>query len=98
VQASRSILDSVPGHNDDASRAIWINPQYRLIFRQSGVNVGIGKYLTEKVYLELGRTPNPSQPWKGNLEIELTPSINLESSTGGRKGIEGAKLKWKRDD
>jgi len=64
---------------------------------QSGVNVGIGKYLNEKVYLELERTPNPSQPWKGNLEIELTPSINLESSTGGQTGIEGANLKWKRD-
>jgi translocation and assembly module TamB len=64
---------------------------------QSGINVGIGKYLNEKVYLELERTPNPSQPWKGNLEIELTPSINLESSTGGRTGIEGAKLKWIRD-
>ena len=63
----------------------------------SGVNVGIGKYLNEKVYLELERTPNPSQPWKGNLEIELTPNINLESSTGGQTGIEGAELKWKRD-
>lgn len=64
---------------------------------QNGVNVGIGKYLNERVYLELERTPNPSQPWKGNLEIELTPSINLESSTGGQTGIEGAELKWKRD-
>ncbi|MDX2464760.1 MAG: translocation/assembly module TamB domain-containing protein [Porticoccus sp.] len=63
----------------------------------NGVNVGIGKYLNEKVYLELERTPNPSQPWKGNLEIELTPNVNLESSTGGATGIEGAQIKWKRD-
>jgi translocation and assembly module TamB len=63
----------------------------------SGVNIGIGKYINEKVYLELERTPNPSQPWKGNLEIELTPSINLESSTGGQTGIEGAEITWKRD-
>ena len=64
---------------------------------KDGVNVGIGKYLNERVYLELERTPNPSQPWRGSLEIELTPSINLESSTGGNTGIEGATLKWKRD-
>ena len=63
----------------------------------NGVNVGVGKYLNEKVYFELERTPNPSQPWKGNLEIELTPNVNLESSTGGASGIEGAQIKWKRD-
>lgn len=63
----------------------------------SGVNIGVGKYLNERVYLELERTPNPSQPWRGNLEIELTPNINLESSTGGNTGIEGAELKWKKD-
>lgn len=64
---------------------------------ENGVNVGIGKYLNEKVYLEVERTPNPSQPWKGNLEIELTPNVSLESSTGGKSGIDGAEIKWKRD-
>lgn len=63
----------------------------------SGLNVGVGKYLNEKVYLELQRTSNPSQPWKGQLEIELTPNLNLESSTGGKSGIEGAQLKWKHN-
>lgn len=64
---------------------------------ESGINFGVGKYLNERVYLELERTPNPSQPWKGNIEIELAPNLNLESSTGGRTGIEGAELKWKKD-
>lgn len=64
---------------------------------ESGLNVGIGKYLNDKVYLELERTPNPSQPWKGNLQIELSPRIQLESSTGGQTGIEGAELRWKKD-
>lgn len=62
-----------------------------------GVNIGVGKYLNENVYLELERTPNPSQPWKGRIEIELAPNINLESSTGGQSGIEGVELKWKKD-
>lgn len=62
-----------------------------------GVNIGVGKYINEKVYLELERTPNPAQPWKGSIEIELTPNINLESSTGGQTGIEGVELKWKKD-
>lgn len=63
----------------------------------TGINVGVGKYLNEKVYLEVERTPNPSQPWKGSLEIEVTPNINLESSTGGTTGIEGAEIKWTKD-
>lgn len=63
----------------------------------TGVNVGVGKYLNEKVYLELEHTPHPAQPWKGSLQIEIAPNVNLESSTGGESGIEGVGLKWKRD-
>lgn len=63
----------------------------------SSINIGIGKYINEKVYLELERTPNPSRPWKGSLEIELTPNISLKSSTGGQAGIEGVELKWNHD-
>ncbi|MEH6557930.1 MAG: translocation/assembly module TamB domain-containing protein [Oceanicoccus sp.] len=63
----------------------------------NSVNVGIGKYLNEKVYLELERTPNPSQPWKGNLDIEVTPDIDLRSSTGTQGDIERVELKWKSD-
>lgn len=63
----------------------------------SGLNLGVGKYINEKVYLELQHTPDPTQPWKGNIQIELTPSLSVESSTGGTSGIEGAELKWKRD-
>lgn len=62
-----------------------------------GVNVGIGKYLNEDVYLEVERTPNPSQPWKGNIEVELTPNMTLKSTTGGKTGLEGAEINWKRD-
>ena len=63
----------------------------------SGLNLGVGKYINERVYLELQHTPDPTQPWKGNVQIELSPSLSVESSTGGTSGIEGAELKWKRD-
>ncbi|WNO07818.1 translocation/assembly module TamB domain-containing protein [Teredinibacter sp. KSP-S5-2] len=64
---------------------------------ESGMNVGMGKYLNENVYLEVERTPNPTHPWRGSLEIELTPNISLESSAGGSNGLEGAEIKWKKD-
>ncbi|OZG73828.1 hypothetical protein BTA51_08485 [Hahella sp. CCB-MM4] len=63
----------------------------------NGVAVGIGKYVTEKVYVELERTPEPSQPWKGSIEIELTPKLNLETTTGGKSGFSGVELLWKHD-
>lgn len=62
----------------------------------SGLSVGIGKYINEKVYVELERSPNPAQPWQGNVQIELTPRLRLESGTGEDGGA-GAELLWKKD-
>jgi translocation and assembly module TamB len=63
----------------------------------NGVAVGVGKYITEGVYVELARTPDPSQPWKGSVEVELTPNINLETTSGGSSGFGGVELQWKHD-
>lgn len=63
----------------------------------NGVAVGVGKYITEGVYVELARTPDPSQPWKGSVEVELTPNINLETTSGGSSGFGGVELQWKND-
>lgn len=61
-----------------------------------GVNVGVGKYLNERVYLELERSSNPAQPWQGNLKIDLTDELRLNSSTGS-EGKASAALEWRRD-
>lgn len=63
----------------------------------TGVAIGLGKYVTEKVYVEVTRTPEPTQPWKGSVEVELTPNINLETTTSGSSGFGGVELQWKRD-
>lgn len=62
----------------------------------TGVNVGVGKYISDRVYVEIQRTPNPNTPWQGQIEVELTPSVNFESNTG-QNGQGGAKLLWRRD-
>lgn len=62
----------------------------------TGVNVGVGKYISDKVYLEIQRTPNPNTPWQGQIEVELTPSVNFETNTG-EHGQGGAKLLWRKD-
>ncbi|HEY7773689.1 MAG TPA: translocation/assembly module TamB domain-containing protein [Marinagarivorans sp.] len=61
-----------------------------------GVNVGVGKYLNERVYLELERSSNPAQPWQGNLRIDLTEELRLNSSTAST-GKSSAALEWRRD-
>lgn len=64
---------------------------------EKGVTVGVGKYLSEGVYFELKRTPDPNRPWQGTLDIELTPSLHLQTTTSGAAGEEGVELIWKRD-
>ncbi|MBC6906190.1 hypothetical protein DWB84_12030 [Saccharophagus sp. K07] len=62
----------------------------------SGVSVGVGKYINEKVYLEIKRSPNPTQPWNGSVQIELSPKLTLQSGTSENGGA-GAELMWKKD-
>lgn len=62
----------------------------------TGVSVGVGKYLNDRVYLELKRTPSEVQPWQGSVEIQLSPRLHLRSTTGG-EGRTRADLLWKRD-
>lgn len=62
----------------------------------SEVSVGVGKYINERVYLEVKRTTNPAQAWQGSVQVELTPRIRLEGGTGETGGGRGEIL-WKRD-
>lgn len=63
---------------------------------ESGFSVGVGKYVSENVYVEIKHTPDPAQPWRGRVEIELSPNLSVQTSTtetgGGR-----ADLLWKMD-
>ena len=61
------------------------------------VTVGIGKYLNDKVYLEVEKGSNPAQPFKGSVEMELRENLTLETETGGDAGAGGVGVKWKRD-
>ncbi|MBE2191410.1 MAG: translocation/assembly module TamB domain-containing protein [Alphaproteobacteria bacterium] len=58
-------------------------------------NVGVGKYLTDKVYLEFekGKAANSGG---ANIQIEVTPSINVQSEIG-HDAQAGGGIFWKRD-
>ena len=58
-------------------------------------NVDVGKYLTDNVYLELskGKAENSGA---ATIQIEVTPSINIESRIG-QDAQGGGGVFWKRD-
>ena len=58
-------------------------------------NVGVGKYLTDKVYLEVekGKAANSGN---ASIQIEVTPQINIQSKIG-QDSQTGGGIFWKRD-
>lgn len=58
-------------------------------------SVGVGKYLTDKVYLEVEKGHGEASG-AANLQIEITPSISLESKIG-QDAQGGAGVFWSRD-
>lgn len=58
-------------------------------------SVGVGKYLTEKVYLEVEKGAGATSG-AATIEIELTPSIKVDSKIG-QDAQGGAGIFWSRD-
>lgn len=62
-----------------------------------GYNVGVGKKLHDNVYIELEKGTSAEQPWKANVEAEITPNFSVESTTGTNSSIGGVEFLWKKD-
>ncbi len=58
-------------------------------------SVGVGKYLTDKVYLEVEKGKGPTSG-AASIQIEVTPNINVESEVGQDARVGGGVF-WKRD-
>ena len=63
----------------------------------NGVMLGVGKYITEKVYVEVETGTGAGEPWQGNIQIELLPNLNLENTINGETGFGNIELQWKKD-
>lgn len=57
--------------------------------------VGVGKYIGDKVYLEVERGAQTGSG-KARVEVEVTPSISVESATGAT-GDSSVGVNWKHD-
>lgn len=58
-------------------------------------NVGVGKYLTDKVYLEVEKGKAASSG-NATIQIEVTPQVNIQSKIG-QESQTGGGIFWKRD-
>jgi translocation and assembly module TamB len=61
----------------------------------AGTRIGVGKYVSEDVFIKVEKNL-ASDESRVMVEVELTPSLNLESDVGtdSRRGMG---LKWEHD-
>lgn len=61
------------------------------------VTVRVGKYLNNRVYVELDTELNDQSDWRGSVEVELTPNLSIETFTRSSSTFGGIELRWRRD-
>ncbi|MEW5250540.1 translocation/assembly module TamB domain-containing protein [Microbulbifer sp. 2201CG32-9] len=61
--------------------------------------LSLGKYITNRIYVELQRSTDPLTPWKAKMQIELRPNLNLQfkSADDNESGAGSVELQWKKD-
>ncbi|WP_237068425.1 translocation/assembly module TamB domain-containing protein [Microbulbifer guangxiensis] len=61
--------------------------------------LSLGKYITNRIYIELQRSTDPLNPWEAKMQIELRRSLNLQfkSADESESGAGSVELQWKRD-
>ncbi len=64
--------------------------------RSAGAQVTGGKYLTDRVYLEV-RTDTETGASDATLRVDVTRNLQVESDVGGQTGGNRLGLRWKKD-
>ena len=63
----------------------------------NGMLLGVGKYVHERVYVEVETGTGAGESWQGNVEIELRDNLSLENSINSESGFGNIELQWKKD-
>ncbi|MEJ2044737.1 MAG: translocation/assembly module TamB domain-containing protein [Reinekea sp.] len=65
-----------------------------------GLNISVGKYLNDYLYLEVESQVGSDREARGSLQYQLTPNTTLELYTQGQSGVfdeNGLELNWSLD-
>ena len=62
-------------------------------------SLSLGKYITNRIYIELLRSTDPLTPWRAKMQIELGRNLNLQfkSADESESGAGSVELQWKND-
>ncbi|MCH8531342.1 MAG: translocation/assembly module TamB domain-containing protein [Saccharospirillum sp.] len=63
----------------------------------TGINVAAGKYLSDRIYVEVETGVGTEQSFSSSLQLIITPNVNLELYTRGQFNSGGLELNWKND-
>ena len=64
---------------------------------ETGVNVQAGKYLSDRLYLQVESGVRTDESFSSRLQYQVTPNVNFEFYTQGEIGSGGVELNWKND-
>lgn len=63
----------------------------------TGINIAAGKYLSDRIYVEVETGVGTEQSFSSSLQLIITPNVNLELYTRGQFNSGGLELNWKND-
>lgn len=61
--------------------------------------LNLGKYITDRIYIQLQRSTDPLNPWQAQMHIELKDNLDLEIKSGDDtdSGAGSVELQWKKN-
>lgn len=64
---------------------------------ETGVNVQAGKYISDRLYLQVESGVRTEDSFNSSLQYFVTPNVNFEFYTNGQLGSGGVELNWSND-
>ncbi|QFT54130.1 translocation/assembly module TamB domain-containing protein [Microbulbifer sp. THAF38] len=98
LQTGRAALDPV-AKTRELLRLDTLNIEREESDGRDEYALSLGKYITNRIYVELQRSTDPLSPWQAEMQIEIRDNLNLEFKTAdeGDSGSGSVELQWKKD-
>ncbi|MCO1335514.1 translocation/assembly module TamB domain-containing protein [Microbulbifer sp. OS29] len=98
LQSGRAVLDPI-AKTRELLRLDTLSVEQEAGDEGDEYALSLGKYITNRIYVELQRSTDPLSPWQAEMQIELRDNLNLEFKTAddGDSGSGSVELQWKKD-
>ncbi|MFS1524941.1 translocation/assembly module TamB domain-containing protein [Microbulbifer sp. 2304DJ12-6] len=98
LQTGRTVLDPV-AKTRELLRLDTLDIEQEDSDEGDAYALSLGKYITNRIYVELQRSTDPLSPWQAEMQIELRDNLNLQFQTAdeGDSGSGSVELHWKKE-